>query len=158
MAAPTPTPRVLPTGKNLPDGFKSLITFARKTNISFWEKTVQPIGLDGGDPIDTTTMHNIHWRTFRPRHLKTGTPFTCKVAYDPVVFTDIQSLINQDDTVTQTLSDGSTIAFYAFLQKFEPGELQEGQFPEATITVVPTNWDAANGVEADPVVTPVSGT
>lgn len=158
MAAPTPTTRVAPAGKYLPDGFKSLITPSRDTNIEFWEKTVQPPGIDGGDPIDTTTMHNSLWRTMRARQLKTLTQLQIKVAYDPVLYTSILNLVNQEDTYTIRFGDGSTIAFYAFLKSFEPGELAEGQFPEATITIVPTNWDPVNDVEAGPAVAEVAGT
>lgn len=159
MAAPTATTRQSPPdGIYLPDGFRSLITFDRDPDIEFFEKSVQPPGIDGGDAIDTTTMHNVAWRTFRARKLKTMTPFSCKVAYDPLVFSSINNLINQEGTVTIRFADGSTIAVFAYLKSFEPSELQEGQFPEATINVVPTNWDPVNDVEAGPTVTEVAGT
>lgn len=160
MAAPVATTRGTPAGIMLKDGYKSLITFARLTTASFWEKTVQPVGIDGGEPIEQTTMHNSAWRTTAPRSLMTLTPFTVKAAYDPNFLntSQVQSLINQPDTITQRFADGTTIAFYGYLQKFEPAEMSEGAQPEATLTIVPTNFDHVNKVEAGPVITSVSGT
>jgi hypothetical protein len=150
MAAPTPTARGTPSGIKLKDGYQSLITFAASTTISLWEKTVQPPGLDGGDPVVQRTM--------APRALITMTPHTFTAAYDPAVYSSILSLLNVETTVTVTFKDGSTLAFYGFLQKFEPAAMSEGTQPEATVTICPTNFDYVNKVEAAPVLTSVSGT
>ena len=158
MAAPTPTVRVTPTGIKLKDGFRTLITFAADTDVEFYEKGVKPPGIDGGDAIPQTTMHNTAWRTMAPRQLKTLTESSVTCAYDPLVYTSILNLINVETTVTVTFADGSTLAFYGFLQKFEPGELKEGEQPEATVTITPTNFDPTNKVEAAPVLTNVVGT
>lgn len=158
MAAPSASARVDPSGIKLKDGYSSLITFARDTNAALWEKTVTPPGVDGGDAIEQTTMHNDDWRTFAPRSLKTLTEHTFTAAYDPVFYTDVLSLVNFEDTITVTFPDGSTLAFFGYLKMFEPGELVEGEQPEATVTIVPTNWDSANDVEAAPVMTSVAGT
>lgn len=161
MAAPTPTTRGTPSGAFLPDGYQALLTFASLPTASFWEKTVQPPGIDGGEPIDTTTMQNTEWRTMFPRSLKTLTPFTVKAAYDPLFFAGIQmlSLVNRrNDTVTVRWGDGSTLACFAYLQKMDPDPLEEGKQPEITLTIVPTNYDYANKVVASPVQTNVAGT
>jgi hypothetical protein len=158
MAAPTPTPRVTPTGKYLDDGHQTLVTFARDTNVNLWEKSVTPPGIDGGDEIDVTTMHNVLWRTTRPRQLQTLTEMTFTAAYDPNIYTQVLALVNQDDTITVTFLDGSTVAFYGYLKSFTPDAATEGEQPEATVVVVPTNWDATNSVEAGPTVTEVAGT
>jgi hypothetical protein len=158
MAAPTPTARQDPAGIMLEDGYRTLVTFARDPDIEFWEKGVTPPGLDGGDPIDTTTMHNDYWRSATPRSLVTMTEFECRVAYDPVLYTRIQNLLNIEDTVTVRFPDGSTLAFYGFLRSFEPDELVEGEHPEATIMVVPTNADPVTGDEEAPVLSSVAGT
>lgn len=158
MAAPTPTARGTPSGIKLKDGYQSLITFAASTTISLWEKTVTPPGLDGGEPVVQTTMHNTQWRTMAPRALITMTPHTFTAAYDPAVYSSILSLLNVETTVTVTFKDGSTLAFYGFLQKFEPAAMSEGTQPEATVTICPTNFDYVNKVEAAPVLTSVSGT
>lgn len=158
MAAPTPTPRVTPLGIYLDDGFSTKITFAADTDVALWEKTVTPPGIDGGDPIETVTMHNLIWRPKRPRQLKTLTDCTFTAAYDPVIYTQIVALCNVETTITVTFPDGTTVAFYGFLQKVEPGELTEGEFPELTATIVPTNWDPVNHVEAGPALASVAGT
>lgn len=155
---PTPTARGTPSGIKMDDGYRTLITFASHPTISFWEKTVQPPGLDGGDEIDTTTMHNIDWRTNAPRALIRMTEQTVMAAYDPNLYNTILALINRETTVTVTFPDGSTLAFYGFLKSFEPDELVEGEQPEATILVVPTNQNPTTGAEEAPVLTSVAGT
>jgi hypothetical protein len=158
MAAPAPTVRIAPTGIKLKDGFSTKITFAVDPDISFWEKTVKPPSIDGGDPIEQMTMHNVDWRTVAPRSLKTLGESTSTVAYDPAVYDQIKAIINVETTVTVRFPDGSTLAFYGYLQKFEPSEHQEGTQPEATVTIIPTNFDPVNHVEAGPVLTSVAGT
>lgn len=158
MAAPTPTTRVTPAGIMLEDGYQSLVTLAADTNIDFWEKTVQPPGLDGGEAIPITTMHNTVYRTFVSRELITLTPISFVAAYDPAVYDQITACLNVQTTITVTFADGSTLAFYGYLQKFDPAVMTEGAQPEATITIVPTNYDPTNHVEAAPVMTSVAGT
>lgn len=158
MSAPALSARSTPSGILLPDGYQTLISFTANTSVSFWEKTVKPPGADGGDPIQQTTMHNIAWRTMAPRALKTLTESTCVAAYDPNVFNQIISLINVRTSITVHFPDGSTLVFYGFLQKFEPSEMKEGDQPEATVTICPTNYDYSAHVEAAPVLTSVAGT
>lgn len=159
MVAPTPTARVSPHTNDIPlfDGHSSTITLGLNPDIAFFEKTVTPPGLEGGDPIDTTTMHNTTWRTKAPRALKDLEPITTTAAYDPILYDEILEAINRRDTITVTFSDGSTLCFYGFVQNFKPNELQEGEMPDASITIVPTNQDTA-GVEEGPVLAEASGT
>ncbi len=158
MAAPTPTARGTPSGIKLDEGFRTLVTFASNPTIGFWEKEVTPPGLQGGDPVDTTTMHNVRWRTRNPRQLITMENFKLNCAYDPYLYTSLLALLNVKTTVTVTFRDGTTLAFYGFLQSFIPGSLKEGEQPMAEITVVPTNQDPTTGAEEDPVLTNVAGT
>lgn len=155
---PTPTPRQDPTGIKLDDGYRSLVTLATDPNINFWEKSVTPPGYEGGDAIDTTTMHNDVYRTMSPRKLKTLTEFTLTAGYDPILFTEALDAINVETTITVTFPDGSTLAFFGFMKNFTPGELVEGTFPEVTVTIVPTNQNPTTGVEEAPVLTNVAGT
>jgi hypothetical protein len=149
---------VSPSGIPLFDGFSTKITLAADTNVEFWEKTVTPPGMEGGDAVDITTMHNTQWRTKTPRALVDMTDVQTTVAYDPVVYTSVLALINVETTITVTFPDGSTIAFYGFLRSFAPGEVAEGGQPEAAIVIVPTNYDATNHVEAAPVLASAAGT
>lgn len=156
MAAPTATARGTPTGIMLRDGFSSKITFAAKPTISFWEKSVSPPGLDGGPKVDQTTMFNTMRITAAPQVLYEVTDGSMKVAYDPAVYTQIISAINQPDVITQTWRDGSTLADHGYLQSFKPDPLERGKQPEATVTFVYTGQDTS-GVEYAPLITSVSG-
>ena len=159
MATPATTSRSTPAGKILEDGHSTVIAFARDVDVSFWEKTTQPPGMEGGDPIDITTMHNSTWRTMAPRSLITLTPFTVTAGYDPNVYNNIlNNLLNQSGSITVHFPDGSTLDFYGYLQTFEPQANAEGTHPECNITIVPTNYDPTNDVEEAPVLTEVAGT
>jgi len=158
MAAPTPTTRQDPGGIYLKDGYRSLITIGVDPDLSLWEIGVKPPGMDGGDAINTTTMHNDTYRTMAHRALKTLTESTFRFAYDPAVYSQLESQINVDTTITQRFPDGSTLAYYGFLQKAEFDELVEGEMPTGTATVCPTNFDHVNKVEASPAVASVAGT
>ena len=159
MAAPATTASSTPAGIHLSDGYSTKIAFERDPDVSFWEKTVAPPGLDGGDPIETTTMHNATFRTMRPRALYTLSEMTTTVAYDPNVYNNItDNLLNQEGSITIHFPDGSTLDFFGYLKAFEPSDHEEGSQPEATITIVPTNYVPTNNVEAGPVLTTVAGT
>lgn len=158
MSAPTPTARGTPSGIMLRDGYQSLITLSGRTTVSFWEKMVTPPGVDAGEPVVQTTMHNARYRTKRPRQLIDITPVSAEVAYDPDVLNTALSFVGEECTVTVEFYDGSTICFFGAVRSFVPKQVQEGQQPEATITIDPTNWDYVGKVEAGPVITSVSGT
>ncbi len=158
MTAPTNTPRMAPVGVRLTDGFSTTIAFAADDNVSFWEATVQAPGLDGGDPIETTTMHNTTWRQMNARSLITLMPITVTAAYDPFVYDQIIALINVEGAVSIAFPDGDTLDFFGFLQTFEPDALEEGTMPEASLTITPTNTDPVTGDEETPVLTATTGT
>lgn len=145
------TARSTPSGDLLEDGYQSLIAFAADADISLWEKSVQPPGIEGGDEIDITTMHNVTWRTRAARSLKTLTNSSITVAYDPAVYTQILALINVNGWITVHFPDGSTLDFVGYLKNFTPNELSEGAQPEASCEIVPTNQLA--GVETAPEYT-----
>lgn len=157
-AAPTPTTRQTPGGRRLQDGHSTKITFARDPDVSLWEVTVKPPGIDGGDAVDGNTMHNVAWRTMFPRQLKTMTEATTTAAYDPDVLNQLLALVNVHDTITLRFPDGSTWSFFGYLRVFDVNEHTEGEMPTATVTIQPTNYDNANAVEAGPAVASVAGT
>ena len=141
MAAPNPTPPNVPFGAHLRDGFKTRITFGDDVGVSLWEKTVKPPGLDGGDKIEQSTMRNTLLRTYHPRSLITMTDLTMTCAYDPFIFLDILDLVNVNQVITVTFPDNSTVAFWGFLKSVEPNDHTEGEQPEVTVTICPTNVD-----------------
>lgn len=158
MAAPTPTARGTPTGIALREGFRVKITLALSATISFWEKSVDPPGVDGGPPVDQTTQFNTQYRTRWPRVLIDLSTITIPDAsYDPNLYSTILTVINQNTVITVTFADGSTLAFFGYLQSFNPNLMRDGEQPTCTITIVPTNLDNSY-VEQAPVLTSVAGT
>jgi hypothetical protein len=135
------------------DGYQTLISFSTAPTVGFWEKSITPPGMDGGDAIETTTMHNDDLRTFAPRALVTLTEFTMMAAYNPAVYDNVMALLNVNTTITVFFPNLDTLAFFGFLRTFEPAELVEGTQPEATITVTPSNLDPVSGAEEFPVYT-----
>ena len=152
MAAPSPTTRVTPTGRPLKNGYQSLLTMSADPDILIWEKGVTPPGMDGGDPIDASTMHDVTWRIMFPAALITLTEASVRGAWKPQLFTLLLAVLNVEQTITCWFSNGGNIAFYGFLRTFEPDEMVEGEQPEATFTIQPTNWDPTNNVAAGPAV------
>ena len=161
MSVPAAGTRATPDGIILADGFSSkiIIGLTDQDDIEFWEKQITPPAIDGGDAVEQTTMWNATWRTKLPRDLITLDDVVCTVAYDPVVYNEIiNSVININTTITVYFSDGSTLAFFGYLKRFEPSALVEGEQPEATVTFVATNIDPDDvTVEAGPTMVEVAG-
>lgn len=158
MANPATTVRLAPVGRLLKDGHPTKVAFARDPDISLWELTVKPPGVSGGDPINITTMHNVIWETKASQALQALTDGSLTFAYDPVVYNQILGLVNQEGSVTVRYSDGSTLDFFGYLGMFDPNEISRGTMPTASGTLVTTNLDPVNEVEAGPVLTSVAGT
>jgi hypothetical protein len=157
MANPTATARGTPAGIRLRNGFPTKVTLGANPTVSFWEQTVKPSGRDNGDPIDTSTMFSTR-KTKSPRALSEDTPVTGKAAYDPNVFTQIDSLIGVETTITVTFPDGSTDAKYGYLKSFVPNECQDGEMPTADYEMVITSWDQSAHADASHTLTSVAGT
>lgn len=138
----------------LDDGHQTLISFASNPTILLYEKEVTPPGVDGGGAIDTTTMINSVYRTMAPKALITLTPVTMTAAYNPAVYTQIIDLINVVNLITCTFPDSSTVAFWGWLNKFNPGAHVEGTQPTAEIEIIPGNQSAATGLETAPTINP----
>lgn len=159
MGAPSPTPRVSPTGNVLEIGYQCLITFANDTDIDLFEKTVQPPGLEVGDAINITTQHNSLVMTKSPPaslYDVTDGQMTC--SYARPVYSQIQSIIGVETTITYTYQDGGTVAVYGFLKSFIPNSQSMDTQPEATVVIVHTNIDPSDGSEAVPVISAAVGT
>lgn len=142
--------RSTPGGVKLEDGYQSLIAFAADADVSFFEKSIKPPGIDNGDPIDQTTMWNTDVITKASQALDEITEVSGKVAYDPEVYDQIMALSGVEGVVTVYFPDGSAISFFGYLRKFEPDEMERGKQPEASITVVITNVDPSDGSEVVP--------
>lgn len=145
--------------EGLKDGFPTTVAFTGLSgpNVTFWEIETQPPGIDGGEPINITTMRNTALRTRAPRHLYDVTPVSIRAAYDPTVYDTIIANVNVNVEIITTMPDGATITWWGYLQRFVPEPNREGQQPVAAITLVPTNLNNS-GVETAPVTMAGSGT
>lgn len=150
---PTPSARSTPSGTKMDDGYQSLVAFAADLDASFWEKTVKAPGMDGGGPVDTTTMHNVTWRSFAPKSLITLTQFQVTGAYDPIVYSSLLNLINVKTTVTVHFPNGGSLAFFGFITGVDMNALAEGTQPEISVSVMPGNENPTTGAFEAPVYT-----
>lgn len=142
--------------QRLDDGHATLITFANIPTIRVYEKEVTPPGASGGGENDTTTMRNNTWRTRAPKKLKTLSPASFTVAYDPQVYQDIADQLNKNQAITISFPDGSSLTFWGWIDEFTPGAIVEGEQPTADMTIIPSNQDAS-GAEIAPSYTAASG-
>lgn len=154
----TATARGTPVGIPLDDGYQSLITFAVDPDISFWEKTVDPPGRDGGTEIDVTTMHNVNYRTKAARSLIDVTPGGADVAYDPAVIDQIDAIINVETVITYKYPNGDKEIALGYLKTFKKNSLKEGEQPTARIEIVHTNRDTTTKAETGPNYISSAGT
>lgn len=122
----------------LKDGFKTVINIGG-TNI--FEMEVQPPGLEGGDAIETTTMRNVSRRTKAARQLIEMTNGSLTVAWDPASYSSLKSQINNNQELTVTFPDLSTLQFWGYLKNFIPNPLVEGEMPTAECEIVGTLSD-----------------
>lgn len=135
----------------LTDGFKTIITIGGVSAV-FEEIEVTPPALDAGGPISQTTMRNTRWRTALGKRLATLGKLSVKVAYDAKAYAQIVPILGSNRAVTVTFPDNSTLVFYAIVDKFTPDALKEGERPEATLDLEPSNMSTANPpVEIVPV-------
>lgn len=150
-ASPTITLRTLPNAIRLDDGYQSLIVFTSNSGLAIFEKTVQPGALEGGDPIMTSTMLNVDYETKAPQRLKGIDDIVVVAAYDPAAVSDINDLVNLPDSISVHWPEGSIQAQWGYLRRAEFSPLTKGEQPEVTLTIVVTNWDPVNCVEAGPI-------
>ena len=160
MANPATITRVTPSSGYMKEGHSTKIAFSARPQFSAWEIEVQPPGIDRGDPINITTMHNTVWETMYAKVLKTLTSFNLILAYSLEAFDDVTDFIIDavDWSITCHFPGGDKLDVFAFMQSFIPQSHKRGELPTANSTIVPTNFDRANNVEAGPVLTLAAGT
>ena len=133
------------------DGYQTTIDFSSSEMTSdaliirlMEEKEVTPPGVSGGGANDASTMRNTTWRTMSPKSLRTLTPVTIVIAYDPALYDEMVAMINDNQLITITFPDTSTLAFWGWIDEFTPNANVEGEQPTANITIIPSNQDADN--------------
>lgn len=156
MAAPVAVARGAINGIRHDDGFGAAIVFASNPTIELWETSVQPPSGDGGDPIVTSTHRNTARVTKAAQRLVETGDSVVVCTYDPAVVTELDALVNEEQVITVVWGDGTTLAYYGYLRKYEFSPLVKGQQPTVTLTIVATNFDPVNCEEANPVL--VAGT
>lgn len=138
--------------RRIDDGLGAMIGFSLDPSVSMWEKEITPPGIDAGGPNDTSTLRNSAWRTFAPKGLKTLTPITCTVAYDPQIYTEILAMVGINQQATVTFPDQSTYVTWGWIDKFTPGPMAEGGQPTGELVFQPSNQNNSE-VETGPVFT-----
>lgn len=136
----------------LTEGFPTTMTFSEAetpTALYFEEMGVTPPGVDGGGPNDTTNMRNKKWRTQQPKTLITLLAGQLTCHYDPAFLTGILAMINLNQLITITFPDLQYWTFWGWIDKFQLGEIVEGQPPTATVVIEVSNQDS-DGNEVDP--------
>ena len=154
----TTTVRSTPLGKFLQDGQGIKIACSGDPDISFWEKTIQPSGKDGGDAIDVSHMHLTKKRRIKaPRVLAEDTDITGTASFDPNVEDQINAQLNVNQEWTLKHPNGDTVDFWGWLAKWELGEYSSGEQPEANFTIIVSNMDGSQA-EQIPNYKKASGT
>lgn len=132
------------------DGFPTTIDLSGGV---LCEVEVTPPGIDGGGENDVTCMRNTEWRTRFPKKLKTLTEASFTAFYDPEAYDTLLADLQVNQLVTITFPDGDTLAFWGWIDMFEPDASVEGEAPQATVTIIPSNLDGSQE-EVAPVLTP----
>ena len=142
----------------LNEGHPTTISFSEDSGLTLelYEKEVTPPSLDGGGPNDTTTMRNATYRTKQPKVLVTLGQASFTAAYDPACYGDLIGILNDNQLITITFSNGDTLAFWGWLDKFTPGRITEGAQPTAECVIECSNQNGS-GVETAPVYDAASG-
>ena len=132
----------------LTDGFSSTISFASDSSVSVWEVEVTPPSIQGGGGHRTSTMRNTTYHTNSPGSLIDIGDCTVLVAYDPATWSEMIAMCNVEQLITVTWPDGSSLAFYGWVDVFEPTSLVENEMPTANMTIKASNNNS--GTETGP--------
>lgn len=151
MAAPPIGARVAPTGVMILNGHGAAVVFSQFPGLNIYEKSVQPFAVEGGDPIMTDTNLNAIYVTKAPQCLIEHDDSTIIANYDPGAAASLQLLVNNPQSITWLYPDGSAFAAWGYVRRVEYGPLVKNEPPEVTLTIVITNHDPVNCVEAGPV-------
>jgi hypothetical protein len=132
------------------DGLGTTITYAT-SGFTMRNTTIRVPPIDGGDPIDMTGLDNTEWRIFASRTLKTLEEFTVDGFFNEDVF--LGDHVNTEQSMTITLPTGSTLQFYGYIRRDEPGDFTEGNAVSTSVTIKPTLRNPTTAAETAPVFT-----
>lgn len=117
---------------------------------TFCAVSIGAIGVDGGDPIDTTTLCNVAWVTKMAQTLKEVPDMPFTAWWDPTDFATIAALVNVNSQCVLTITAVGTITFWGHLRSWTPGETGKGEGVKTTGVIVISNRDNSNN-EVGPV-------
>lgn len=134
------------------DGYPTVVVL--NSGVTFYERSVEPVGYTGGGPIDITTMHNALVRTAQPKSLLTVTQTTVKTAYELIDLVNMidNLLLNQPVNHFYPTNDRTT--FFGWLEELKPEALEEGKLPIADVKFEASNLDPETLMETAPVTVP----
>ena len=136
------------------DGYATLITIAAAPAVKLYERETTPPMLDGGGPIESTSMRNVSVRTKDPKTLVGHGDIVATVMYATEAYFAIAQIINTPTTISVQWPDGAIAQFDGYVDKFAPSGHSEGNLPTAVITMVVTNRHPTTGNETVPSFTP----
>lgn len=115
--------------------FEGYATTIDLGGVVIWELESTPPGIDGGNPINVTSMRNTLWETQLPKTLKKLTMAKFKCAFAGEAYNTLNALINVNRPMVITLPDGKRISAWGWLRKFIPDPLKEGEQPTADVEI-----------------------
>lgn len=98
----------------------------------FYEKSVQPSGVEGGDPINITTNDNTAYESQAPRTLRMRMQSQSVVTYDSTDKAAYEAAVDQSDSIRIDYPDDTTELYVGWLRSFIPDSAENGSQPQAT--------------------------
>lgn len=118
-------------------------------------REVQPPDVDGGGPIEVSSMNNILVRTKVHKHLYSLGVITAHVEWDPADYPALMTPpkdLNVNLAMAIVFPDLSILTFWAWIDKFTPTSHKEGELPTAEMKIEISNLTSA-GVESPGIFT-----
>lgn len=104
--------------------------------ITLYEKSVQPRGEEGGDPIDITTNDNTSRKSFAPPKWTEPTPSQAVVTYSGTSLDALRAAVDVSDDIRIEYPDDSTDdAEPGWLRSAIPENAEPGAQPTATVAI-----------------------
>ena len=100
-------------------------------------------GIEGGDPIDTTTTENSAWITKMARSLKEATDIPFTMFYEADDWDTIAALVNVNSQIVFTIPRHGSLTIWGYLSRAESSEEGVGEGMKAQCNIVVTNTNGS---------------
>ena len=141
----------------LTQGHGTKIYFTTTPILWFEEKSITPPAIDGGEPINTTVdvagTQRVSLSAPRAK-VKMGTNINLTVAYDPRVYnfySELNRAIGLNQYIRCQFPDNSQLRFLGWIQSFSASAMQEGEQPEASVSITISNFNLDTNSPEAPV-------